>query len=242
MPGRTFRYLAGSAVAAALLTAAPAVAQSFDSATAADDWALYARLGVGWASPNRLDQDLAFDPRTASFFTPPNRRVIDLEDAASPTFAIGVAYPAGTRTELEYRFLQPSFDEVTLFGGFGPGVTSPFPVTPSDEFTAHFLMSNAYFEVVRFGPVGAFVGAGVGGGFFADGLGQRDAAFAYQGRTGVTVDLSRRATLQIEYVYLRTRDIVFGPDRLGRGALGGFQALGEPFVMSAADASIQFRF
>ena len=237
---RVWVRVAALAVAAAPVSQA-ALAQSAD---AGGDWSVYARAGVGAAFANRLDQDLAYDPRAATVPTPPGRRVTEFGGSASPSFALGFNYPSGTRTELEYRFLSPRMDDVTEIDDTGPGAgpVSARPVTPADDFRAHFLMSNAYYEVARAGAVGFFVGAGVGGGFFSNGFGARDAAFAYQGRAGVSGDLSARVSLNAEFVHLRTREVVFGVDRLGRGPVGGSQALGEPFVASSGELSVSFRF
>lgn len=238
----------------AVLAAAAAVVVSFGTAAKAQsqtptpvpakDWSVYARAGVGVAFANRLDQTLLQDPRVAFLTPPPDRRVTDFGVGASPTFALGFAYPSGSRTELEYRYVAPPIDAVRASGGFDPVRGGPFDldVVPPEKVAAHFLMSNAYYEVARAGRAAAFVGAGVGGGFFTDSFGQRDAAFAYQGRVGASVDLSDTVRLQLEYVYLRTRDLVFGPDRIGRGAIGETQAAGDPFVLSTASLSFAIDF
>ncbi len=235
--------VAAGVFGALLLAAAPAARAQEAAPDGVKDWSLYARFGVGASFVNRLDQDLVYDSRLAFIAPPPDRRVSDFDAAASPSVAIGFSYPSGARTELEYRFLRPPFDSVREFGGFDfmTGGFGAVDVTPAENFAAHFLMSNAYYEVARAGRAGFFIGAGVGGGFFNNGLGARDAAFAYQGRGGVSVDITEKASVSMEYVYLRTRDVVFGPDRLGEGDLG-VQALGEPFVMSTANASLQLKF
>ncbi|MEO1014009.1 MAG: P44/Msp2 family outer membrane protein [Pseudomonadota bacterium] len=232
-----------SVVGGLIASTPPALAQGVETQEEPRDWSIYARFGVGAAFANRLDQDLAYDPRVAFIVTPPNRRVTDFDAAASPTFALGFSYPSGARTELEYRFLRPSFERVTEFGGFDPtvGPLDPTDIEPAEDFTAHFLMSNVYYEVARAGPASLFVGAGVGGGFFSNGLGARDAAFAYQGRGGVSFELSESAAISLEYVYLRTRDLVLGPDELGVDD-GFSQAAGDQFVMSGVDLSLAVRF
>ncbi|MEM1396316.1 MAG: P44/Msp2 family outer membrane protein, partial [Pseudomonadota bacterium] len=152
---------------------------------------------------------------------------------------------AGTRTELEYKYIAPNVDLTRETGGFNSvtGGSEGVAVTPPDDFRAHFLMANAYVDVFRSGSTALFLGAGVGGGFFNNGFDQTDAAFAYQGRTGISVDVSDSITLMAEYVYLRTLEMKFGPSAFSaENTVTDPRVVGEPFVMSNVGVSVLFKF
>ncbi len=186
------------------------------AAESQDHVGLYARVGVGGIAAGDLDQSITHDPRVASIVTPPNEQTTSFSAGPSASFALGFMYEAGTRTELEYRYADLSVDEVLRFGGFDPveGELGPTPIAPGDDASAHFLISNIYYDVAEIGGVTAYIAAGVGGGFFKDAFGARDAALAYQGKAGLSTRLADKFYVDVEYIYTRTGELAFGSDAL----------------------------
>ena len=68
------------------------------------------------------------------------------------------------------------------------------------------------YAATEFDSVTLFIGGGVGGAFMENENGQRDAALALQARAGVSYELSSGFLADVEYVYLRTNELSFGPD------------------------------
>ncbi|MGF1542924.1 MAG: outer membrane protein [Parvularculaceae bacterium] len=198
----TLRVSVACAVAAA--SAAPALAQTAENGAPAGRAAgLYARFGVGAAFANDLEQDLTFGPIVTLAASPPTPIETEIDTSAVGAFAVGYQYPGNTRTELEYRFASADAAAVEA----GPGDRAQ----PDDAFRVHLLTSNVYYDFRNSSRFTPFVGVGVGGAFVDNGLGQTDAAFAYQGRAGVEAALTDRNALSVEYVYARTRELTFGP-------------------------------
>ena len=206
MANRVFAFSAAATVAA---SSGAALAQE----ESRDD-GLYVRVGAGATFVNDFSQNLTFNPRgPVSLDTPRSGQDIDLGESFVVGAALGFNYTQGIRTELEYRYAQTGVENLTLTGGFSPpiGELPPETTFPDEDIGVHFLMSNFYFDFnndTRFTP---FIGGGVGGAFVENENGDRDAALAYQGRAGVSYDLGGGAALDMEYIYLRTNDLVFGP-------------------------------
>ncbi|MFN3959506.1 MAG: outer membrane protein [Parvularculaceae bacterium] len=190
-------------LAAAILAASPALAQDGDPA--ARKTGLYLRGGAGVGFADSLDQDFSYSPSYLPVIAPPTMKATDIGEGIAWSAAVGFQY-AKTRTELEYRRFDLDADEVALSGGAAPST-----VTDAGEVTAQALMSNVYFDFVNSSRLTPYVGVGVGGARIENELGQRDGAFAYQGRVGVDLALSRSLSLGVEYSYFRTMEIVYGP-------------------------------
>ena len=204
---------------------------------------VYARIGAGGLFPRQFNQDISYSPDLITIVLPPDRRESSLRSTPSVSAALGFAYPAGTRTELEYRYISAGMDEVMHTGGFDPGPGAPVsvPVTPDGDFSVHFLMSNAYQTVLGNENLSFFIGAGVGGAFTRNGFGQSDAAFAYQGRAGVSARVGDGYDMSVEYLYVRTRDLVYGPDD-ALATAGAIQIDGAEFISSGVTASLRKAF
>ena len=194
--------------APALLIGAASAQDDFDTGAEETSGArLYARLGGGINFGASLDQDVAIDP-TAAIATPANGLSTDLGSGFQGTAALGFVYPAGTRTELEYRYASLSTDALALTPAAGGGLDIAEP----DRLSAHFLMSNVYYDFRNESALTPFIGVGVGGAFVTDSFGQRDAAFAWQARAGLALALSDALSVDVEYLYAVTRDLRFGSD------------------------------
>ncbi|HBS34186.1 MAG TPA: hypothetical protein DEA50_03775 [Parvularcula sp.] len=186
--------------------AAPALAQE-DAAPgeAGRKTGLYVRGAAGFSFPESLDQDFSYSPSFIPIVAPPTAKSTDLGGGGAWSAAIGFQY-ARTRTELEYRRFDLDADEIALTGGAAPST-----VTGAGDVTAQAIMTNVYFDLVNSSRLTPYIGAGVGGARVENELGQRDAAFAYQGRVGVELALSPALSLGVEYSYFRTAEIVYGP-------------------------------
>lgn len=232
---------AAISAAAGVFALAPAHAQDpaaeNPAAAAAKPTRLYLRVGAGVNfSPDR-DQNLAFNPDLVFAGGPPTARRVDTGAGASFTAAAGFDYPAGTRTELEYRRLGSTVDAVTTTSGGAPG-TAP----ASGNIRAHALMSNVYKHFETGSAVRPYVGAGVGGVFVEDFTGARDSAFAYQGRAGLAIDLGPNVSANLEYVHLRSLEVEFGPAEFTPGGPAGPRIDGAPFVSSSVQVSFSRKF
>ncbi len=224
-------------IAASLAIASAPVAAQEPDAQGAGPTRLYLRVGAGVNfSPDR-DQDLAFNPDLVFVGGPPTGRRVDTGPGASVTAAAGFDYPAGTRTELEYRRIGSTVDAVTTIGGVAPG-TSP----ASGNIRAHALMSNIYKHFDTGSAVRPYIGAGVGGVFVEDLTGARDSAFAYQGRAGLAVELGPDVSASLEYVHLRSLELEFGPADFTPGGPGGPRIDGASFVSSSVLLSFSRKF
>jgi len=189
-------------LAAALIAATPAFAQGDAPGRKTG---LYVRGGAGVGFADGLDQDFSYSPSYLPVIAPPTMKSTDIGDGLAWSAALGFQY-AKTRTELEYRRFDLDADEVALTGGAAPAT-----ITDAGDITAQAIMSNVYFDFVNSSRLTPYIGVGVGGARVENELGQRDSAFAYQGRVGVDLALSRALSLGVEYSYFRTTGIVYGP-------------------------------
>lgn len=200
---------------------------------------LYVRAGAGVILPNTLDQDLSFDP-VLGIASPPTSRETDFGPGAQAAFAVGFDYPSGTRTELEYRYSSPSVREVLEVGAEGD-IDVVTPILASNTTSAQFLMANIFFDFNKKGCIKPFLGVGVGGAFVRNGLGDRDSAFAYQGRAGFATEIGDALFFDVEYIYTRTRDLVFGPEDFSESD-ETVLINGDAFAASSVMASLRKRF
>ncbi len=222
-----------------LTVAASAAAVPFAAAAQENDGraaGVYVRGGAGVVFGETLDQDLSWNPNIVFAPPPPFAKASDLGDGLSISGAIGFQY-ARTRTELEYRRMTPSIDAV-VYSSPPPGM----PVAVNDRLEAQALMSNVYVDLVNKSRFTPFVGLGVGGARIENELGERDAAFAYQGRAGLEVALGQALSLGAEYVYFRTLDVVYGPKTFEPGGPAGPRTDGDPFVSSSVMGTVRLTF
>ncbi|MEO0398487.1 MAG: P44/Msp2 family outer membrane protein [Pseudomonadota bacterium] len=217
----------------------PAAAQSAPRSDGlAETGSLYARLSAGAVFPNRLVQDvLVPQSGLVSLEGPVTERETTFGAGVQAGAAIGFAFPDGTRTELEYRYAGPSVDSVVERNDG----SLEQPRIADDSVGVHYLMSNVYFDFDMGGPIVPFVGGGVGGAFVENGLGDSDAAFAYQGRAGLAAELGPALMFDVEYVYNRTRALIFGPNDPNNTTPNGTFG-GDPLATSSVMASIRKTF
>lgn len=192
-------------LAAAALAASPAFAQDAAPADPERATGLYLRGAAGVSFPEGLAQDFSYSPSYLPIVAPPTAKATDLGGGAAWSAAIGFQY-AKTRTELEYRRFDLDADEVALTGGAVPST-----VPDAGDVSVQAIMSNVYFDLVNSSRVTPYIGAGVGGARVENELGERDAAFAFQGRVGVEFSVSRALSVGVDYSYFRTTEIVYGP-------------------------------
>ena len=197
---------------------------------------VYVRGAAGIAFADALNQDLSYNPAVV-FVTPPaTSKASDLGEGLALSGAIGFQY-AKTRTELEYRRMAAPVDGVAYAGGAAPGT----PVV-NDDLVAQALMSNVYFDFVNKTSFTPHIGFGVGGARVENELGERDAAFAYQGRVGVEVALGAKFSIGAEYAYFRTLDLVYGPKEFDPAGAAGPRTDGDPFVSSSVMGTVRVLF
>lgn len=225
-----------------LLTAAfivaPAAASAQENASPSRETGVYLRGAGGIALGGDLDQDLSWNPNFAFITAPPSAKSTDLGNGLALSAAIGFQY-RNTRTELEYRRIENSVDAVAYSAAL------PGPVVPvNEDLVADALMSNVYFDFVNASALTPYVGFGVGGARVENELGERDAAFAYQGRAGVEFAMSRNLSLGAEYVYFRTLNIAYGPDEDDFTPTGpaGPRTDGDAFVSSSVMGTVRLVF
>jgi opacity protein-like surface antigen len=197
---------------------------------------IYLRGGAGVVFGETLNQDLSYNPAAAFLVAPATSKSTDLGDGLALSGAVGFQY-ARTRTELEYRRMTPSIDAVAYAGGAAPGAPAV-----NDDLVAQALMSNVYFDLVNSSMFTPYVGVGVGGARVENELGERDAAFAYQGRAGVEVALGRKFSLGAEYVYFRTLDIKYGPKEFDPAGPVGPRTDGDALVSSSVMGTVRVLF
>lgn len=246
--------LAASCVAGAL-AASPALGQ--DDAAPAESGrktGLYARGAGGLSAAGDWDQDLTFNPALGGSFptncgypVPPSTVVCSfvvtavptsqsLENGSGATWSAAIGYQyARTRTELEYRWARTDIDAAAVNG-------VPTTFFPNDQLTAQFLFSNVYFDLVNRSRFTPYVGVGVGGARVANQLGERDAAFAYQGRAGVEFRVMPSVSIGAEYVYARTLELSFGPDEFEPTGPDGPRADGSPYISSSVMGTVRWVF
>jgi opacity protein-like surface antigen len=229
------RFLIAAVLPFALPTAAVAQETS-EPEPGGRESGVYLRAGGGVAFGGSFDQDLSFNPAIIPPTPFPTRKSTDLASGATFSAAIGFQYPGRTRTELEYRRMMVAVDSVAFAGGTAPSAL----IGTDDKLTADALMSNVYVDLAPKGQLNPYIGVGVGGARITNELGERDAAFAYQGRVGIELALGGKAALGVEYAYLRTTDVVYGPEDFSGG--GFVRADGAPFVSSSIMASLRVVF
>ncbi|MDZ7629271.1 MAG: P44/Msp2 family outer membrane protein [Parvularculaceae bacterium] len=234
--------LAGALVP--LLAGSTALAQAEETAAAPGRaTGLYARGSAGAGFADSFDQDFSYSPSYQPIVAPPTAKSTDIGGGAAWSAAVGFQY-ARTRTEIEYRRFDLDADEVALTGGAVPSA-----VADAGDITAQAIMSNVYFDLVNSSRLTPYVGAGVGGARVENELGERDAAFAYQGRVGVELEVSRSLSVGVEYSYFRTLEIAYGPEEFDASVpptptfSPDFQRLdGAPFAASSVMASLRWVF
>ena len=182
------------------------------------DDGIYIRVGAGVTFASDLGQSITYDPSAVFAVAPATTQTSTFGNDITFATAIGFDYDDGIRTELEYRYAATDIETIVLSGGAGPDVTT----SPSEQFRVHFLMSNFFFDFPNDSAFTPFIGGGVGGGFAVNHESQQDAALAYQGRAGIALDLGGDASVDLEYVYLRTNDFEFAtPTRAPITGVGG---------------------
>ncbi|MHA7872910.1 MAG: outer membrane protein [Hyphococcus sp.] len=200
--------------------AIPLLVLGFATGAAAQDEARddgpYIRVGGGVSFTSDFEQNISRAPgliTCAAIGCNPDRTDIDLETGFIAGGALGFDYADGIRTELEYRYASSNIAARRFFeGGFESGLgLSGLPAPVDDNLDAHFVFSNFYFDFYNNSPITPFIGGGVGGAFVDVGLGERDAVLAYQGRAGLSVDVGGGFLADLEYIYVRTNDIDYGP-------------------------------
>ena len=179
---------------------------------------IYVRVGAGASFASDLEQDITSNPEGPSTCLAlgcnPDRKRLAFDTGFVAAGAIGFNYTDGIRTELEYRYATEGVSSQRLFEG-GAEVEaglSTIPVPSNDDLNAHFVLSNFYFDLNNSSRFTPFIGGGVGGAFVENENGDRDAALAYQGRAGVAYDFGGGLSFDVEYIYLRTNDLSFGPN------------------------------
>lgn len=230
-------------IVAAVLAASPAFAQDDAAAPSQRETGLYLRGAAGVSFPESLAQEFSYSPVFLPIVAPPTAKATDLGGGAAWSAAIGFQY-AKTRTEIEYRRFDLDADEVALTGGAVPST-----VTDAGDISVQAIMSNVYFDLVNSSRLTPYVGAGVGGARVENELGERDAAFAYQGRAGVDLALSDALSVGVEFSYFRTLQVVYGPEEFDASIpptatfSPDFQRLdGDHFASSSVMASVRLVF
>lgn len=197
---RVFALWAGLGAASAMGTGA-AIAQEADIGDGP-----YLRVGAGAAFASDWEQDFAYNPEQAFPAVPlPEGQAVSNGGGLTAAVALGFNYTEGIRTELEYRYA------ITEIEGVAPADRPGLGAPADDDVKAHFVMSNFYFDLNNETRLTPFIGGGVGGAFVTNENGDRDAALAYQGRAGVSYDFGAGFSADLEYIYLRTNDLVYGP-------------------------------
>ena len=232
------KHLRTCLLAAVMATSSSAFAQN--EASPSDEalvGSVYARLSAGYTFVDGLVEELSYNPDIAFAVAPPTRRRSELANGIRMGAAIGFDYPASTRTELEYRYSAPEIDRVLLSGG---AVTSDS--NPDAELTTHLLMSNLYYDFENRSAVTPFVGAGIGGVAVTNAAGEKDAAFAWQARAGLSANLSDALNFDVEYIWVRSGDLEFGPKEFGDASVAGVNSTGANYQSSSIMASIRKTF
>ncbi|MEM9618214.1 MAG: P44/Msp2 family outer membrane protein [Pseudomonadota bacterium] len=174
----------------------------------------YVRIGGGVSLTSDFEQNIAgAGAACLAIGCNPDRTLVDLEKGFIAGGALGFDYADGIRTELEYRYASSNIAARRFFeGDFETGLGLSGLLAPvDDKLDSHFIFSNFYFDFYNSSPITPFIGGGVGGAFIDIGLGERDAVLAYQGRAGLSVDVGGGFLADLEYVYVRTNNINYGP-------------------------------
>jgi opacity protein-like surface antigen len=202
---------------------------------------VYVRAGAGVSFVGDWTQDFSYNPDAVFAIAPPTGQSIENDNGFLAAFALGFDYADGIRTELEYRYASNGVDSVLV----DDPVLGPTAVTPvNDDIVGHFLMTNFYFDFANSSPLTPFVGGGVGGAFVESENAQRDAALALQGRAGVSLAMGGGFSADMEYIYLRTNELDFGPDidDFEPGGPAGPAITGERYQASSVMVSLRKQF
>ena len=191
-------------ILAAMVAASAAQAQD-EAASAADS--MYWRFGAGASFVDDWSQDYVYNPNLVFIAAPPTGQTVSNGTGYVAAAALGFDYADGIRTEFEYRYAASKIDGVTIedIAGPTPGVAA------KDHIGAHFVFTNFYFDFpnkTRFAP---FIGAGVGGARVDNAAGDSDLALAWQGRGGVSTDLGGGYRADLEYLFVRSNKLAYGP-------------------------------
>jgi len=216
---------------------------------------VYIKGAAGLVWGETLNQDLTWNPSlngilplcpgnnldfscSAIAFIAPDGKATDLGSGLAVSAALGFQY-SRTRTELEYRRMEISVDGVAYSGNSAFGT----PIV-NDDLVAQAIMSNVYFDFPNKSAFTPYIGVGVGGARVENEFGERDAAFAYQGRAGVEFALGGNFSIGAEYVYFRTMDVVYGPKdkEFTPGGPVGPRTDGDPFVSSSVMGTLRVLF
>lgn len=227
------------ASAAGLMALGLAAASAQDDAVSAGS--VYARIGGGVGFVSDWEQDFTYNPDTVFADTPPTGQSVETDTGYLGVFALGFDYADGIRTELEYKYASAGVDGVTL----DDPVDGPTPASPvNDDIAGHFLMANFYFDFANESPLTPFIGGGVGGAFIENESAERDAALALQGRAGVSLAMGGGFSTDLEYVYLRTNELEFGPsvDDFEPGGPAGPAITGDRYQASSVMVSLRKSF
>lgn len=220
--------------AAALALSGPALAGEVDS------FGLYARVEGGVSIPEKMNQDLEYNPALTFAPPPPSRRTVDAGAGYAAGGAVGFRYENGVRTELEYRYQSSDVDAVAFDAG-APAFA------PEASLAAHLLMSNFAYEIRNDSPFTPFVGGGVGAAWVSSPLGagaasETDLTYAWQARAGVALAVGETMRLAAEYVYVRTGKLTYGPDAFEPAGPFAPRISGDEFAASTALVSLEKSF
>lgn len=202
---------------------------------------VYVRAGAGVSFVNDLDQGFTYNPDAIFIVPPPTGQTISNGTGFIAAAALGFDYADGIRTELEYRYASSSVDGVSTVSAIsGPGAA----VASSEDINAHLLMANFYFDFYNDSALTPFIGGGVGGAFVENENAQRDAALALQARAGVSLAMGAGFSADLEYIYLRTNELVFGidPDDFEPGGPAGPSIGGDRYQGSNIMVSLRKQF
>lgn len=204
---------------------------------------LYARVEGGFSLPEKLDQNLTYNPDMLFIVTPASQQTVDAGTGYAVGGAIGFRYESGFRTEMEYRYHSSDIDGVSLSGG-GLG---PSTAIPDASQTAHFLMSNVVYELRNSTPFTPFLGGGVGAAWVTSWTGpgamtERDLTYAWQGRAGISLAINSTTRIGAEYLYVRTGELTFGPETFTPTGPAGPKIDGGKFAASTALVSFEKAF
>lgn len=233
------RFVAALGGSVVLSFAGAAWAQNGGAQDAAFDDGVYVRVAVGASFVSDWEQEFTFNPNLVFAGGAPNGQNLNIREGLTLGGALGFDYADGIRTELEYRYASTDIETITTLGGAAPGAA-----ISSEDVSAHLVMANFYFDFTNKSAWTPFIGGGVGGAFVTNENGDGDAALAYQGRAGVSYDLGGGVAMSVEYIYTRSRDLVFGPsdDEFAASDPGMVRIDGDNYVASSAMVSIRKRF
>ena len=185
------------------------------------------RAGVGGAFVSDPAFDIDYEQVLLPAIVLPTETTFDL--GAGFAAGGGVGYDFGfLRTELEYRYAASDVNSVTV---------NDFDIGVDDDSTydAHLFFANVYYDFKNSSRFTPFIGGGAGGAVVGDE--ENDTVFAFQGRAGVAYDFGGGLFGDVEYIYVRSGELEFGPDDLDLFTFGG-----DRYESSSVMASIRKRF